>query len=84
MARTPFPWRVRSFRAGDRIVPFGMTGRKKVKDVFIDRKIPLADRRRIPLLFCGNELIWIAGVCASESCRIDDADAVLVKVEWHK
>ncbi len=84
ISRTPFPWRVRCFRAGDRIVPFGMTGRKKVKDVFIDRKIPLADRRRIPLLFCGNELIWIAGVCASESCRIDDVEPVVVKVEWHK
>ncbi|MDO9309179.1 MAG: tRNA lysidine(34) synthetase TilS [Deltaproteobacteria bacterium] len=83
MARTPFPWRVRSFRAGDRIVPFGMTGRKKVKDVFIDRKIPLSDRGRIPLVFCGDELIWIAGVCASESCRIAHADAALVKVEWH-
>jgi len=84
MSRTPFPWRMRSFRAGDRIVPFGMTGRKKVKDIFIDRKIPLPDRRRIPLVFCGDELIWIAGVCASESCRIAHADAALVKVEWHK
>lgn len=84
MARTPFPWLVRSFRAGDRIVLFGMTGRKKVKDVFIDRKVPLIDRRRIPLMFCGDELVWIAGVCASESCRIDHAGADLVKVEWHK
>lgn len=82
MARTPFPWRVRCFRAGDRIVPFGMTGRKKVKDVFIDRKIPLPDRRRIPLVFCGDELIWIAGVCVSESCRIAHADADLVKVKF--
>jgi len=84
MARTPFPWLVRGFRAGDRIVPFGMTGRKKVKDIFIDRKVPLPARRKIPLLFCGNELIWIAGVCASESCRIDDIEPVVVKVELHK
>lgn len=84
ISRTPFPWRVRSFRAGDRIVPFGMTGRKKVKDVFIDRKIPLPDRRLIPLLFCGDNLIWIAGVCASETCRINAVEPVVIRVEWHR
>lgn len=81
-ATTPFPWLVRTFRPGDRIVPLGMSGRKKVKDVFIDRKIPLSERRRTPLLFCGGELIWIASVCVSESSRIDKSSAVTVQVTW--
>ena len=51
------------------MTPFGMSGRKKVKDIFIDRKIPLSERRRIPLLFCGTDLIWVAGVCVSGLCR---------------
>jgi tRNA(Ile)-lysidine synthase len=50
-----------------------MSGRKKVKDVFIDRKIPASERRRIPLLFCGDDLIWIAGVCCSELTRVGDS-----------
>jgi tRNA(Ile)-lysidine synthase len=83
LARTPFPWLVRTFRPGDRITPFGMSGRKKVKDVFIDRKIPLSERTRIPLLFCGADLIWIAGVCVSELCRIDTSSAATVQVIWH-
>jgi tRNA(Ile)-lysidine synthase len=66
----PFPWTLRSFKQGDRIVPKGMTGRKKVKDYFIDKKIPLGRRRLIPLLFVGNELLWIAGHCQSEhACK---------------
>lgn len=81
--RTPFPWLVRTFRPGDRITPFGMKGRKKVKDIFIDRKIPLSERTLIPLLFCGTDLIWIAGVCASELCRIDSPSAATVRVTWH-
>ncbi len=80
--KTPFPWQVRTFRPGDRIMPFGMSGRKKVKDVFIDRKIPLSERTRIPLLFCGDDLIWIAGVCVSELCRIDNPSAATVQVKW--
>lgn len=80
--KTGFPWQIRTFRPGDRIVPFGMTGRKKVKEIFIDRKIPPSARTRIPLLFSGADLIWIAGVCASELCRIDNASAAVVRVRW--
>jgi len=63
----PFPWVLRTFLPGDRIMPKGMTGRKKVKDFFIDRKIPLRLRRSIPLLFVQEELLWIAGYCLSEN-----------------
>ena len=82
LGKSPFPWMVRTFRPGDRMTPFGMSGRKKVKDIFIDQKIPLSERRRIPLLFCGDDLISIAGVCASELCRIDAPPAVIVQVTW--
>jgi tRNA(Ile)-lysidine synthase len=84
LARTPFPWLVRTFCPGDRIMPFGMNGRKKVKDIFIDRKVPITERRRIPLLFCGADLVWIAGVCASELCRIDVRSAAVVQVQLQK
>ncbi len=79
----PFPWLLRTFRPGDRMTQFGMTGRKKVKDIFIDRKIPLSERRLIPLLFCGEDLVWIAGVSASESSRIDTPSDAMVQVFWH-
>ena len=83
LATAPFPWLVRTFRPGDRIRPFGMSGTKKVKDVFIDRKIPASARRRIPLLFCADNLIWIAGVCASESTRVVAPAAAVVRVSWN-
>ncbi|MDD2541353.1 MAG: tRNA lysidine(34) synthetase TilS [Desulfuromonadaceae bacterium] len=81
--KTPLPWLVRTFRPGDRIIPFGMSGRKKVKDIYIDRKIPPSDRSRMPLLFCGENLIWIAGVCTSELSRISTPAVVPVHVTWH-
>ena len=58
----PFPWEVRSFRAGDRFQPLGMLGEKKIKDLFIDRKIPLPERGRIPLFLSGGEIFWVGGV----------------------
>ncbi len=66
----PFPWLLRTFRPGDRIVPFGMTGSKKVKELFIDARIPLCERRRIPLVFSGGRLIWVCGVRVAEGARV--------------
>ncbi|MGB9081330.1 MAG: tRNA lysidine(34) synthetase TilS [Desulfuromonadaceae bacterium] len=82
LARTPFPWLVRTFRPGDRMTPFGMSGRKKVKDIFIDRKVPSSERRRIPLLWQGEDLLWVAGVCSSELCRLDSSSDATVRVIW--
>ena len=84
LAKTPFPWFVRTFRPGDRIAPFGMSGRKKVKDIFIDRKIPVSKRKSIPLLFSGDDLIWIVGLCVSEISRIETPSAATVRVTWHE
>ena len=65
----PFPWGVRYFRKGDRFRPLGIDGSKKVKDLFIDRKIPLRDRVRTPLLVFHGEIIWVCGVQPSERTR---------------
>ncbi len=77
----PFPWRVRSFRHGDRISPFGMAGQKKVKDLYIDAKVPMTVRRRTPLLFCGERLLWVAGVRRSGEAPISEQTKKAVKVE---
>jgi tRNA(Ile)-lysidine synthase len=60
--QAPFPWLVRTFRPGDSLRPLGMTGEKKVKDLFIDLKIPADERRSRPLLFAGSELAWVCGL----------------------
>jgi tRNA(Ile)-lysidine synthase len=78
-AKTPFPWLVRTFKNGDRIVPLGMSGSKKVKDLFIDAKISLSKRRSIPLLFCGATLIWVCGLRTSELTRVDSMSSQIIK-----
>jgi len=62
---------VRNRREGDRISPIGIAGEKKLKDIFIDKKIPRDQRDRIPIFTAGDTLIWVKGVCASGKCAID-------------
>lgn len=78
--RAPFPWHVRTFRPGDRIRPLGMNGRKKVKNLFIDEKVPVALRTRIPLVFSAGELIWAVGLRTSHCARIDNSSSRIVTV----
>ncbi|WP_298272148.1 tRNA lysidine(34) synthetase TilS [Geobacter sp.] len=70
LERVPFPWLVRGVRPGDRIHPLGMSGSRKVKDLFVDEKVPRGGRRRIPLVFSGGELIWVCGYRVGEGARI--------------
>jgi tRNA(Ile)-lysidine synthase len=60
------PLVVRNWRPGDRFRPMGMSQEKKLQDYFGDAKVPLALRRRLPLVFGPDHLLWIAGL------RLDD------------
>ncbi|MFC3562021.1 tRNA lysidine(34) synthetase TilS [Pedobacter jamesrossensis] len=58
-----FPLIVRNWQNGDKFIPFGMRGFKKISDFFIDEKVPLHLKSSIPILVNGNgDIIWIAGM----------------------
>jgi tRNA(Ile)-lysidine synthase len=59
------PLLVRDFRYGDRIEPFGMTGTRKVHDVFIDGKVPRQRRATWPIVETRNRILWIPGLVRS-------------------
>ena len=63
--------RLRNFRPGDRFRPLGMTGHKKLKDLFIDRKVPRSRRRTLPLLLAGEEILWVPGCARSDFAKLD-------------
>ena len=66
------PITVRSRRDGDKLIPFGMNGTKKVKDIFIDKKIPLSQRNNIPIFVYNNKVIWVSGCCISNEFKITE------------
>lgn len=61
---------LRTRLAGDRFIPLGMTGSRKIKDFLIDQKVPREKRERIPLLLCGGEIVWVAGIRQSSLYRV--------------
>jgi tRNA(Ile)-lysidine synthase len=59
------PALARNLLPGDRIAPLGMTGSRKVKEVFIDHKLPTGLRARYPLITFDGEVAWIPGLVRS-------------------
>ena len=44
-----------------------MRGERKVKDVFIDRKLPRERRRRFPVVTLDGQVAWLPGLRARAS-----------------
>ncbi|HNS54232.1 MAG TPA: tRNA lysidine(34) synthetase TilS [Syntrophales bacterium] len=72
---------VRSPRAGDRIQPLGMPGTRKLSRLFIDEKVPRADRGRIPVLADDRSVLWVPGIRLSERARVAEGTRHVLKAE---
>jgi len=65
--KVKYPLKLRNRRTGDRFSPLNMKGEKKVKDFFIDNKLPKSKRDLIPIFVDRDDkIVWIVGM------RLDD------------
>ena len=75
-----FPLFVRNFRPGDRFIPLGMKGHKKIKDFFIDLKVPSSTRASTLLLTSKKEVLWICGYRIDERYKVTPQTKRMLKV----
>jgi tRNA(Ile)-lysidine synthase len=75
------PLTVRNFRHGDYFQPLGMSGHKKIKDLFIEHKLPLSQRATLPLLVLGSEVLWVPGCARSERAKVTRATRSMLRVK---
>jgi len=76
-----WPLVLRSRRDGDRIAPYGLNGSKKVKDMFIDAKLPPSTRDRTPLLVDGaGHVLWIAGFRRSRHAAVTERTRQILRL----
>jgi tRNA(Ile)-lysidine synthase len=70
---------IRGWRPGDRVQPLGLGGRKKLQDVFVDRKVPRDERSLVPVVLDARERIaWVAGHVVGEPFRVTPSSASVV------
>ncbi len=74
------PLVVRNFRHGDYLQPLGMSGHKKIKDLFMEYKLPHGLRAKMPLLAVGQEILWIPGYGRSERAKVTANTALILRL----
>ncbi|MGI6007538.1 MAG: tRNA lysidine(34) synthetase TilS [Ruminococcus sp.] len=72
---------VRTRLPGDYIVINESGGRKKLKDYFIDQKIPREERDRVLLVADGSEIVWIVGYRLSQNYMVEEHTRHILRME---
>ncbi len=75
-----FPLKVRARQAGDFFYPSGFGKRKKLQDYFVDEKVPRDMRDSVPLLLCGDDIIWVVGYRMDDRYRTRSSSARALKI----
>lgn len=62
---------VRTWQPGDSMQPLGMSGHKKLHDIFVDEKVPRRQRAQVPLIVArGDEIVWLVGYRMAERFKV--------------
>ncbi|MDP4088376.1 MAG: tRNA lysidine(34) synthetase TilS [Bacillota bacterium] len=71
-------------REGDRIVPCGMRGSKKLKDVFMDLKLPKEERDKVPIICFDDEIAWVFGYRVSNNHIVTKKTKNIIEIKIEK
>ncbi|HEX7085320.1 MAG TPA: tRNA lysidine(34) synthetase TilS [Vicinamibacterales bacterium] len=74
---------VRAWERGDRLRPLGAPGRKKVHDLFVDRRVRPEDRGRVPVVAAPDgRIVWVAGHALAQEFAVSPATKSVVVLSF--
>ncbi len=78
--RLDFPLTLRPWQTGDRLMPLGMQGFKKVSDLLVDLKVPLAEKQNIHVLCSAQDIVWVVGRRLDDRFKVTESTTRICKV----
>ncbi|MDR0725014.1 MAG: tRNA lysidine(34) synthetase TilS [Prevotellaceae bacterium] len=82
LSKLNFPLLLRNFKKGDRFVPFGMKGHKKLSDFFVDIEMSMPEKRQQLVLVSGEDIIWVVGLRIDERFKVSDSTTQVLRVQF--
>ncbi|MDT8348037.1 MAG: tRNA lysidine(34) synthetase TilS, partial [Flavobacteriaceae bacterium] len=79
-----FPLEIRSRKSGDFIYPVGMQGKKTLKKLYIDLKIPKNQKEAVSILTSNDQIVWIIGKLADRRFLADENSSNILKFTWNE
>lgn len=66
--------------SGDRIVIDDKGNSKKLKSFFVDQKIPLEKREKIPILSMEHQVLWVVGYRQSKKYQVTEKTKMILEI----
>lgn len=76
------PLYIRTRQPGDRFYHTGIGHHKKLKEYFIDEKVPRAQRDHILLVTHGDDILWVVGYYADRRYMADETTKNTLRIEF--
>jgi tRNA(Ile)-lysidine synthase len=81
----PQPLSVRARQPGDRFQPLGLGGHSaKLSDFMVNQKIPAAVRAQWPLVVCGADIVWVAGLRLDERYKVRPSTQRVARLRFYQ
>ncbi len=75
------PLTVGTWSPGEKMRPFGLGGSKKVKKLFLERRVPASSRSGIPVVRDAHGVVlWLCGVARSEQAPVVPGAKTLLRI----
>lgn len=73
--------KLRKWKEGDWFIPFGMKGKQKISDYFVNNKFSLAQKESTWLLCDNEKVVWIVGHRSDNRYKVDSSTKNVYIVE---
>lgn len=77
-----FPIKLRSWKDGDKFMPLGMQGFKKLSDFMIDLKIDKIAKTQVPILLSGDDIATIIGYRIDERYKVTASSKNILEIAF--
>ena len=76
------PLEVRKWKKGDKFIPYGMKGQKKVSDYLTDKKFSLFQKEKQYVVCSEGKIVWLIGERIDDRFKITDKTkrAIIIKI----
>lgn len=82
LSKVVFPLQIRTWQAGDKFIPLGMSQFKKLSDFFIDTKYPSHQKEEALVICTSNDISWIIGQRIDDRFKITDTTESVLIIEF--
>lgn len=83
VTKLAWPLKLRSWEEGDRMQPLGMSGSKKLSDIFVDEKFGSEEKAKAVVVLDAGEVVCVSGFRIAEKVKLDKQTKKALRLSFH-